>query len=1308
MQKSVQKACSAITKSMEKAADKAVSDAADGVRQIGDELDGAKRELSGVRAELEKLSQEMGRTSRSNPVAGAADGADSFRGTLGKLGGVIATAFAVDKVTTWADETQQAYITQVSQERKLITIMNQRLKATQDEYQSIMDLTAAQQGLGIIGDEVQLAGAQQLATFATEADTLKTLIPAMNNLLAQQSGYSASTSDAVAKANMMGKVLLGEVGALKEVGITFSAAEERVLRYGTESERAAMLAQVITANVGSMNQALASTDYGRQIQLANAIGDIKEQFGAVVNQIKTLFLPLMQATAQVMAVVASYARQFVQALANLFGGGKKQDSTAADTANKIAISAGNAAGAEDKLTQSIKDAGKAAKNALASFDDLNVLQQDTADTEITTPDYSGTAGTGTIVWDDEIEVNPAVAAALEKLKELLEPLAEIDLNPLKEGLTNLKNALVPLTRSIFSGLEWAYKNLFVPLAEWTVEDFLPAFLRAMASGLRAINRVISAVAPYLVQLWDNFLSKVASFVGGVLVGFLNDLGRALENIGDFAETNPEAFTIIATGLTSIVGAIKLSGWAKSAAGIAALGASLNWLLGILAVVTVTEIIAHWDDICAAVDAVVEKLKNLRKTTEAEIQALKASDTDIVSDEEQKGVAQLLGELGEEGWKAFEKGLFEAMNKGSDRAEQADGIAEYLDNWVKSFGESGKESAQSFAKALKNAIYGYSAKASESYDGTEWNEEGITSVLESLKQNFLSVAAEAGTLKEAIDATGGEREASVTLATGDVVTTAETTQTSIDALEGERPASVTLNTGTAVDEAGKVAESLKAIPDEKYTDIRVDTSAAYAAITSFVAWAREALSQLFTGNKTAWLDTDIPEETRDSMEAAIKNTLDGQAALENLQKRLVDTGESAELTGNQIANLYRTFVAGEDLSGKIDELYNSVQTSAASAGQEAEMATKQVGFLAEAVETVKKLSPVKVGYADDGPLPEAGNSVPTLDFQSYKVDELFGQAVSLKEDVESASEFIEGVLVKMSDMFTAIKNDSAAAWTSLKSDADTGIAGLNDAWLSYAVTVGGLVALCATARPEAAAMWLQMSTDAQTAVTSIETAWAPVQEWFQATVVTPVSTMFASFWTACQKASKGTLDAIKKAWQAVPTWAADNVNLPLATGFAGLCSSVRSIFDETWENMTTALTEHLNAWLGALESFLNTFASGVNEIISTLNELNVDAMGVHLGISISPIQHIELPRLAQGAVIPANREFLAVLGDQRNGRNLEAPESLIRQIVREESAGQDVTIRFTGNLAQLARVLHPAVETENRRRGRNLISGGTVW
>lgn len=176
-----------------------------------------------------------------------------------------------------------AYAVQEMAETKLATVMSQRMGATDAEIQSIKELASAQQELGVIGDEVQLSGAQQMATFLNEKASIETLLPAMNNLLAQQKGLNATTQDAATVGNLMGKVMQGQVSALTRVGITFDEAEEKVLKYGTEQERAAMLAQVITNNVGEMNAQLAQTDSGKQQQLANKLGDVKEQLGAMVS-----------------------------------------------------------------------------------------------------------------------------------------------------------------------------------------------------------------------------------------------------------------------------------------------------------------------------------------------------------------------------------------------------------------------------------------------------------------------------------------------------------------------------------------------------------------------------------------------------------------------------------------------------------------------------------------------------------------------------------------------------------------------------------------------------------------------------------------------------------------------------------------------------------------------------------------------------------------------------------------------------------------------------------------------------------------
>lgn len=176
-----------------------------------------------------------------------------------------------------------AYAVQEANETKLATVMRQRMGATDAEIESIKQLASEQQKIGVVGDEVQLAGAQQVATFLKEKSSIDTLLPAMNNLIAQQRGYNATSEDARNIGNLMGKVMQGQTAALTRVGITFTEAEEAALKYGTESEKAAVLAQVITNNVGQMNAELAKTESGQQAQLANRLGDIKEQIGGLVN-----------------------------------------------------------------------------------------------------------------------------------------------------------------------------------------------------------------------------------------------------------------------------------------------------------------------------------------------------------------------------------------------------------------------------------------------------------------------------------------------------------------------------------------------------------------------------------------------------------------------------------------------------------------------------------------------------------------------------------------------------------------------------------------------------------------------------------------------------------------------------------------------------------------------------------------------------------------------------------------------------------------------------------------------------------------
>lgn len=200
----------------------------------------------------------------------------------------------------------EAYSNAAVASKKLEVVMRQRMDATDEDIKSIKAVTNAQKELGVIGGSVQNAGAQQVSTFLTQASTLRTLIPAMNNLLAQQKGVNATQEDAVSIGNLMGKAMQGQTSALRRVGITFTEAEEQILKYGSESERAATLAKVITNNVGEMNAKLAQTDAGKMKQLQNYIGGIKAKIGSIVVGLQ----PYLAAASQVAILVSSFGQLY--------------------------------------------------------------------------------------------------------------------------------------------------------------------------------------------------------------------------------------------------------------------------------------------------------------------------------------------------------------------------------------------------------------------------------------------------------------------------------------------------------------------------------------------------------------------------------------------------------------------------------------------------------------------------------------------------------------------------------------------------------------------------------------------------------------------------------------------------------------------------------------------------------------------------------------------------------------------------------------------------------------------------------------
>ncbi|MCI7108030.1 MAG: hypothetical protein MR945_09135 [Agathobacter sp.] len=237
-------------------------------------------------SKAQKKSRDTGNGMSKNMKNAGSAMTKSIKGFAKTAMAVFASISAVSKLKDYANECVTAAKAQIDAETKLQSVLEnvesiqiRGPNAAAKAAENLKNTASSIQKTGVVGDEVLLSGMQQLATFQLDDSTISTLSTGMADLLAQQKGLDASQSDAVSVANMIGKVMTGSTSALSRVGITFTDAQEQMLKTGDVTQRAATLAEVLQQNVGGVNKALASTDQGKLQQAQNTIGDLKEEIG---------------------------------------------------------------------------------------------------------------------------------------------------------------------------------------------------------------------------------------------------------------------------------------------------------------------------------------------------------------------------------------------------------------------------------------------------------------------------------------------------------------------------------------------------------------------------------------------------------------------------------------------------------------------------------------------------------------------------------------------------------------------------------------------------------------------------------------------------------------------------------------------------------------------------------------------------------------------------------------------------------------------------------------------------------------------
>lgn len=148
-----------------------------------------------------------------------------------------------------------------------------------DRINSLKNEAGALQDLGVIGDDVIVAGAGQLAMYKLSHDQIKKTMPILSDMIAKEKGFNATQEDSIAMADAIGKALDGKTKGLLKYGVQLTKAEEKVFKTMKAEKRLDFITNKLNKSIGGTNKALRETDEGKIVSAQGAFGDMQAEVG---------------------------------------------------------------------------------------------------------------------------------------------------------------------------------------------------------------------------------------------------------------------------------------------------------------------------------------------------------------------------------------------------------------------------------------------------------------------------------------------------------------------------------------------------------------------------------------------------------------------------------------------------------------------------------------------------------------------------------------------------------------------------------------------------------------------------------------------------------------------------------------------------------------------------------------------------------------------------------------------------------------------------------------------------------------------
>lgn len=365
------------------------------------------------------------------------------------------------------------------------------------------------------------------------------------SLLAEDmaSFYNLDSAEAF---NKLRAGITGETEPLKQLGIL---VDDNTIKQVAYSEGIATVGSELTQQQKVMARYVAIMK-----QTGNAQGDLARTINSPANQLRQLkqqvtqlglafsnfLMPIVSAVLPYISAFARVVTQAVNGLASLLGLSGGGSGGATKETEKVSENVGSISDGMDSANKSAKKL----KSTLAGFDEMNVLQDNTSDSS------GGSGGGGAVGGDtgfnlEEYDahldwVTSKTDTIVKDIQDMFSSLGDgIDWGKLKTAFMGVYDAVKPIASKIWNGLKWGWDNILKPLASWTINDALPAFLNSVRGHLEFLDPVLGVVGDAFLYLWDNLLKPLATWTGGVVVDVLNGVGDALSKIGGWIAENKE-------------------------------------------------------------------------------------------------------------------------------------------------------------------------------------------------------------------------------------------------------------------------------------------------------------------------------------------------------------------------------------------------------------------------------------------------------------------------------------------------------------------------------------------------------------------------------------------------------------------------------------------------------------------------------------------------------------------------------------------------------------------------------------------------